>query len=189
MSLAALRRTAGDRELVLRVLDALLELPAVGVRLALLDALELCAGGLELLLGAGRVDVLRVDGVVHEREHAVLLDLEEAGAGRELDYVLGRTVAVDPRRAGLQHRHQRRVPREHADLARLPRHDDHLDLALERRALGRDQGEFERCHYAGTGSGSSASASASASAAESSSAPELSSPRALVTASSIGPTM
>jgi hypothetical protein len=38
------------------------------------------------------------------------------------------------------------VAGEHADLAGLAGHDHHLDLALERRAVGRDQGDLERRH-------------------------------------------
>src|SRR5689334_14759152 len=114
--------------------DALLELPAVGVRVALLDALELRARGLELLLRTRGVDVPRVDRVVDERKRPVLLDLEEAGAGGELDDVVGRAVAVDARRAGLQHRHERRMAGEDADLPRVAGDDDHLDLTLGGRA-------------------------------------------------------
>ena len=58
-----------------------------------LDALELGLRRLELLAGARVVDLLRVDGVVDERDRAVELDLEEAGAGRELEHL----VAVDAR--------------------------------------------------------------------------------------------
>src|SRR5262245_6376463 len=78
------RRAARDGELVLGVLDALLELPAVGRRLAGLDLLELDLRRLELRLGSGVVDLLDVDRVVDEREGAVELDLEEPGPGGEL---------------------------------------------------------------------------------------------------------
>src|SRR5919204_6383841 len=91
--------TAGHGELVLGVLDPLLELPAVGLRLPPLQALELRLGLLELLAGARVVDVARPDRVVHEGERPVLLHLEEAGAGRELEHVLAVAVAVDPGRA------------------------------------------------------------------------------------------
>ena len=50
---------AGDGELVLGVLDPLLDLPAVGGRLAALDRLELGLRGLELGAGAGVVDLRR----------------------------------------------------------------------------------------------------------------------------------
>jgi hypothetical protein len=63
---------AGDAELVLRVPDALLELPAVGRRLARLDAVELGLGIVELLLRAGVVDLPRSDRIVDERDRAVL---------------------------------------------------------------------------------------------------------------------
>ena len=36
------------------------------------------------------------------------------------------------------------MAREHADLAGVAWHDQHLDLTLERRAVGRDEGERER---------------------------------------------
>ena len=71
---------ADDGELVLGVADALLELPAVGVGLAALDPLELGLRLLELRARPLLVDLRRVDGVVDERERAVLLDLEEARA-------------------------------------------------------------------------------------------------------------
>src|SRR3954471_21991636 len=111
--------------------DALLELPAVGVRLAALHTRQLGLRGLELLAGAGIVDLASLDGVVDERQRAVLLHLEEAGTGRELEHVLTRAVAVDPRRACVQQRDERRVPREHSELAVRARDDEHLDVALE----------------------------------------------------------
>jgi hypothetical protein len=168
--------------------DALLELPAVGIRLASLEPLQLGPSGLELLAGARVVDLPRLDGVVHQRERPVLLDLEESRPGRELEHVLGVAVAVDPGRAGLQHRHQGRMPGEHPDLAGVAGHDQHLDLALECRPVGRHEGERKgppRRHYAGTASASSGSGCGS-SASASASPP---SPRPFATASSIVPTM
>jgi hypothetical protein len=53
-----------DLELVLGVADALLDLPAVRVRLAALDALELGLGLVELLPCPLGIDVQRVDRVV-----------------------------------------------------------------------------------------------------------------------------
>ena len=50
---------------------------------------------------------------------------------------------MDPRRARPQCRNQRGMTREDADLADLPRHDDHLDLALVRGAVRRHQREVE----------------------------------------------
>ena len=125
------------------MLDPLLELPAVGGRLAALDLLQLRLRRLELLLGPRVVDLLHVDRVVDERDRAVELDLEEAGAGRELEHVLVRAVAVDPGRAGLERGDERRVPREHADLAGRAGHDQHLCLAAEGLAVGRDDGDVE----------------------------------------------
>src|SRR5215831_9330084 len=105
----------GHAEDVLRVTDALLELPPVGRRLAALDALELRLGLLELLLRARIVDRIRSDRIVDERNGAVLEHLEEARAGRELLHVsVAEMHARGPR---LEQRRQRRVPREHADLA------------------------------------------------------------------------
>src|SRR6266508_1359205 len=75
---------AGHRELVLRVANPLLELPAVRLGLSSLDPLQLRLRLLELLPCPARVDLQRADGVVDERERAVLLDLEEARPGREL---------------------------------------------------------------------------------------------------------
>src|SRR5215218_10831520 len=120
---------AGDRELVLRVADPLLDLPAIGRALAALDRLQLGACRLQLLARPRVVDLIRVDGVVDERDRAVLEHLEEAWAGRELEHV-GAVTGMDPRRARLQRRDQRRVPREHADLAVGAGHDDHLGVAL-----------------------------------------------------------
>ena len=61
-------------------------------------------------------------------------DLEEAGAGRELD---DPRLALPGRSASspLEHRHQRRVAREDADLAGGARDDeaDHLGVALVAR--------------------------------------------------------
>ena len=95
--------------------DPLLELPAVCIRLPALHALELGARLLELLLGPLRVDLPRGHCVVHEGDCAVLLDLEEAWAGRELLH-LG-VPEMDARVPGPQHRDERRVPREHIRIA------------------------------------------------------------------------
>src|SRR2546425_2906672 len=75
---------AGHGELVLRMPDALLELPAVGVRLPPLHQLQLALRRLELLARAHVVDLLRRDGVVNQRDRAVELHLEESRAGRVL---------------------------------------------------------------------------------------------------------
>ena len=61
------------------MLDPLLELPAVGGRLTALDQFELALRRLELLPGAGIVDLVRDHGVVDEGDRPVELDLEEAG--------------------------------------------------------------------------------------------------------------
>jgi hypothetical protein len=131
------------------VAAAQLGLPAVGGRVAALDRLELRLGRLELLARAGVVDVGRLDGVVDERDRAVLQHLEEAGAGRELEHVAPRR--VHPRRPGLERRDQRRMAREHADLAGGARHDDHLGVALVRGTVRRHDGDREDLpvgHYA-----------------------------------------
>src|SRR5437588_4014652 len=140
---AAARATlagARDGKLVLRVTDALLELPAVGARLAPVETLELGLRLLELRTRPRVVDIGREDGIVHERDRAVELDLEEAGAGRVLAHLLA---GVDARRAGLQRCDERRVPGEDADLPGRAGHDDHLRLALEGRALRRDERDVE----------------------------------------------
>src|SRR5437667_1028810 len=56
----------GHAELVLGVLDSLLELPAIGVRLAALDELQLALCGLELFPCTGLIDLACGDGVVDE---------------------------------------------------------------------------------------------------------------------------
>src|SRR5207253_10439468 len=172
----------GDGELVLGVLDALLELPAVGRRLAAFDLLELGLRALELLARALVVDLARLDRVVDECDRAVLEHLEEAGAGRELLDLVSVEVRVHARRARLQQRDERRVPREDADLAGLAGNDDHLRLALVRRALRRHERHVELAplgHYAASASASSPGCS--------SSCPAIVFPRS--TACSIVPTM
>src|SRR6478736_7957285 len=93
-------RATRDAELVLGVPDPLLQLPAVGGRVAGLDPLELRLRGLELRLRAGVVDLLDVHRVVDERERAVELDLEKAGAGGELEELVAAEVHTGG--AGLQ---------------------------------------------------------------------------------------
>ena len=176
-----------DRQLVLGVLDPLLDLPAVAFGLAALDRLQLGLRRLELLPRPRVVDVSRVNCVVDERERSILLDLEEARPGGELQH-LGFALHVHARRARVQHRDQRRVTGEHADLPVRSGNDQHLDLALEDGPVGRDERDVERRHcYAETGSGS-ASGSAACSSASGSSSPPWS-PRAFATACSIVPTM
>jgi hypothetical protein len=89
--------------------------------------------------------VLRVDGVVDQRERAVLLDLEEPGPGRKLVH-LAFALNVHARRPGLEHRDQRGVPREDPDFPVRAGHDQHLDLALEDRPVGRDERDVECRH-------------------------------------------
>src|SRR6266480_1576005 len=186
-------------KLVLGRLDPLLELPAVGFRLAALDAFELRLRLLELLLGGRRIDLADVDRRVDKRESAVLLDREEAGTGGELLHFLRLPVRVHAGRAGLEEGNQRGVPREHADLSGCARNDNHLGLVVEDRPIGRRQRERERvafvCHlesYAGTASVSSASLDSSSASASCTSAACSGSPpcsRPFATASSIVPTM
>ena len=142
------------------MLDALLELPAVGVGLACLDLRELGLGRLELGLGTRGVDLVHVDRVVHQRERAVLLDLEEPGAGRELAD-LRPALDVDAGGARLQQRDERRVAREHADLPGGAGDDQHLGLALVGGAVRRDQRDLENGHQAAAGSASRPAATAS----------------------------
>ena len=107
-------------------------------------ALELGLRLLELRLRAVAVDLVREHRVVDERDRAILLHLEEAGAGRELADTVVAFAEVDARRAGLQRRDQRRVPREHADLAVGAGDDQHHGLAFERGAVRRDERDRER---------------------------------------------
>ena len=130
--------------------EALLDLPAVVLLGARVDPLQERAGFLGLAAGLLDVDLLGLHGVVDEDERAVLLHLEVAGPGRERLPVPAR---LDADLARLQHGHERRVSREDADLPRDPRHDQHLGLALVRRALRRHEREVEgadcaflRCH-------------------------------------------
>jgi len=132
-----------DAELVLGVADALLELPTVGRGLAAVDSFQLGLRVLELLPGPILVDLARGDGVVDKRDRAVLLDLEEAGAGRELAD-LGIPLQVDAGGTGLERGNQRSVPSEDADLTVLARHDQHLGLAFERRTVRRHERHAER---------------------------------------------
>src|SRR6266536_5132791 len=137
--------------------DALLDLPAVRFGLAALDLLQLGLRLFELAARALDVDLVREHCVVHERDRTVLLDLEEAWARGELADAAAHALAeVYTRRAGLQRRDQRRVPREHADLSVRAGHDEHHGLAFERRPVRRDERDRERLvrHYAVTGSGS-----------------------------------
>ena len=61
--------------------------------------------------------------------------------GRELEHLAA--AEVDARRAGLEGRDERRVPREDADLAGRAGHDQHLRLAAERVTLGGDDRDVE----------------------------------------------
>ena len=110
-------------KLIFRMPNPLFELPAVGVGLARLDPLELGTRLLELPLRPVGVDVKRVDGVVDQSQRTIVLDLEEPRPRRELAH-LAAAPQVDARRARLEHRDERRVPCEHADLAGVAGHDD-----------------------------------------------------------------
>ena len=116
--------------------DPLLELPAVGGRLAALDERELGLRLFELALRFGYIDVVGGDGIVDERDRAILEHLEEARTGREL---LDQPVAgVHARRARLQECDERRVPRKDTDLTGRAGNDQQLGLTVERSAF--------RCH-------------------------------------------
>src|SRR5919204_439113 len=60
------------RQLILRGLDSLLDLPAIGLRLAAVEPLELRPRILELALCDRRIDLANVDGGVDEGERPVL---------------------------------------------------------------------------------------------------------------------
>src|SRR5689334_20876351 len=132
---------AGDRELVLGVPEALLDLPAVGARLAAIDRFELLLGLLELRACGGLVDLVRLHSRIDERDRPVLQHLEEPGSRRVLEHLV--PVEVNPRRPRLERRDQRRVPREHADLPRGARDDDHLRVTLVGGAVRRHQRDGE----------------------------------------------
>ena len=100
---------------------------------------DLCV--FQLLLGSCHVDLARIDGVVDERERAILLHLEEARPRRELDDVA--LVHVHARRSRLQHRDERGVACKHADLTRCAGHHDHLGETLVRRSLRRHERDLE----------------------------------------------
>ena len=131
----------GNRELVLGVLDALLELPPVTGGRACVQLLELGLRGFELSRRACVVDLLHVDGIVDEGERRVGLDLEEPGSRGELQHLA--PAEVHARRTGLQRGDERCMAREHADLSRLAGHDQHLGFALVHRAVGRHDGDVE----------------------------------------------
>ena len=162
------------RELVLGVPDALLELPAVA------GARQPASSFSSSAFAASSCAVARSSSISFtltasstSASAGVGLDLEEPGPGRELEHLVA--AEVDARRAGLQRRDERRVTGEHADLAGLAGHDQHLGLAFVDGAVGRDDRDVElgmrvghrRAVYAAT----------------------CSSWRAFSTASSIGPTM
>src|ERR671931_2016898 len=100
------------RQLILRGLDSLLDLPAIGLRLAAVEPLELRPRILELALCDRGIDLANVDGGVDEGERPILLDREEAGSGRELVDLFCIAVRVDAGRARFQQRDQRRVAGE-----------------------------------------------------------------------------
>src|SRR4029077_8818031 len=91
--------SAADRELVLRVPDPLLELPAVGRRLPRLDAFELRPRFLELSPRPPRVDLSGCYGVVDEGDRGVLEPREDPRPGRNLLRVA--VAGVPPLRARL----------------------------------------------------------------------------------------
>ena len=79
--------STGDRELVLGVLDPLLELPAVGRRLARLDALELGLRLLELLRARGRRrSPSRLTASSTSASARSCSTLKKPGPGRELEH-------------------------------------------------------------------------------------------------------
>ena len=186
-------RTACDRQLVLGVADALLELPAVGVRRARIDALELRSCVLELLLRPLRVDLAGIHGVVDEREGAVLLDLEEPCAP-------SRTRSTFPSATCTRVEPAFSIATSGAWRASTPispggtGHDDHLREAFVRQALRRHERDLERLALVGhayDAATASASASSVSSAGSGSSAASgtVTDPCAAWIASSIVPTM
>src|SRR3954470_20327219 len=162
--------SAGARHLFLGVLEALLDLPAVGAGLAALDELELCLRRLQLLPRARVVDLACEHGVVDQRDCAGLLHLEEARPRRELLH-LPVPFDVHARRTGAQRCDQRRVRGQDADGTGCAGDYDHLGFALERRPLRSHERDVEllpavRHRYetpAGSASRSAATSSSDAS--------------------------
>jgi len=114
--------------------------PCKGVHPDEVVAMGASIQGAALVDAAAAPDIPYLTGrVVDEGDGAILQHLEEARPGRERLDVVGVHVEVDARRAGVQHRDERCVAREDADLPRRARNDDHLGVALERRSLGRDE--------------------------------------------------
>src|SRR5579872_1265453 len=108
-------RASRDVQLVLRMAQPLLDLPAVGGRLAASDRVELGLRLLELAARALVVDVGSLDRVVHQGDRPVVQHLEEARPGRELEHLAA--AGVHARRSRLERGDQGCVPGEHADLA------------------------------------------------------------------------
>jgi hypothetical protein len=129
--------------------EALLGLPAIDAFLACLGAIEERARLLDFATCLLDVDILGADGVVDEHDRAILLHLEVARPCRERVDGAARHPHADL--AGLQHRHERSVTGQDADLAVGSGHDEHVRLALEGRSFGRHDREVERAPAALTG--------------------------------------
>src|SRR5687767_14471495 len=108
-------------------LPALLVTRGAAVRLGvLLLGGHLLLGALELLLQVARVELVGVDGLLDEQQHAVARHLDVALALREADDVgLGH---VEPQLGRLEEAQQRLVPRQDADRADAGPGRDLLDL-------------------------------------------------------------
>ncbi len=116
-----------------RALDVEIRGRQVRLRQALL-------GTLLRALGALDVDVLRALADVREDRDTIRQDLHEPERDREVMLLLA---LPEPQLAHLQHRQQRRVARQHAEVAFAPRDDDLVDLLPEKRAIRCDDLECQ----------------------------------------------
>ena len=129
----------GDGELVLGVPDALLDRQrsALDSPRSIASSSACAASSWPCALASSIFG--RVDGVVDERDRPVV-----AAPGRSPAPVANSStsapspgwIRVEP---AFSVAIERRMAGEHADLADLPGHDDHLRLALERRPVRRDE--------------------------------------------------
>jgi len=107
---------AADAELVLRVADALLELPAVGGRVVGFELRELGLRIVELLLRARSLSISPAGTASSTRAIARSSSTwkKPGPVANSSTFPSPRCTRVEPR---LQHRHERCMTREHADLA------------------------------------------------------------------------
>ena len=100
-------------------------------------------GVLDRLRERGGVDLLDRGRLLGEHGQPGRSHLGEAAVD---DDATRRAVAVDRQHARLQHRHERRVSRQHAEIAFLARHVDLGDVAREHELFRRHEIEVEGGH-------------------------------------------